>query len=216
MNNILQSRLLWGGLLIVGGILFLLQNLFDFQFGSLFWSLVFGLAGLFFLSVFFSNRMNWWGLIPGITLIGIALVIALDTFAPAVGDILEGTIILGGIGLSFLVIYLLNREFWWAIIPAGVLLSLSLALAVEDFLPDTGFVSIFFIGMALTFAFLAMVPTPEGKMQWAWIPAGVLGIIGIAFGAFSGSLMAYAVPVILIGVGGFLIFRTLLGRGSGV
>ncbi len=204
MNNMLQSRFLWGGLLIVGGILFLLQNLLDFQFGSLFWALVFGLGALFFLSVFISNRMNWWGLIPGITLLGIALVIALDAFAPELGSLLSGTIILGGIGLSFLVVYLLNREFWWAIIPAGVLLSLAVALAVDDFLPDTGFVALFFIGMALTFAVVARVPTPEGKMQWAWIPAGVLGIIGVAFGAFSGSLMAYAVPIILIGVGGIL------------
>lgn len=212
MNNVFQSRYLWGGLLIVGGILFLLQNLFGFQLGGLFWAIVFGLGGLFFLSIFFSNRMNWWGLIPGITLLGIGLVIALDTFAPEIGDLLGGSIILGGIGLSFLIVYYLNREFWWAIIPGGVLLSLSVAIAFESYLAGTGFVALFFLGMALTFAVLAMVTTPEGKMQWAWIPAGILGIIGIAFGAFSGSLMAYAMPVILIGVGGFLIFRTLMNR----
>lgn len=212
MYKYLQSRVLWGSLLIIGGILFLLQNLFGFQFGALFWALVFGLAGLFFLSVFFTNRLNWWGLIPGITLLGIGVVIALDAFAPQLGDLLGATIILGGIGLSFLVVYLINREFWWAIIPGGVLLSLSVAIAVESYISDTGFVSVFFIGMALTFAALAFVQTPEGRMKWAWIPAGVLGLMGVIFGAFSGSLMAYVVPIVLIAIGGVLIFRTIAKR----
>lgn len=212
MSNLLRSRILWGMLLIVSGILFLLQNLFDFQFGSLFWALVLGLGGLFFVSIFLTNRMNWWGLIPGITLLSVALLVGLGAIAPGVVDFLGGSIVLGGIGLSFLVVYLINRENWWAIIPAGVLLSLAIALIFENFLSGTGFVSIFFLGMALTFAILTFVRTPEGKMQWAWIPAGILGVIGIAFAAFSGSLTAYAVPIILIAVGAVLIFRTLIGR----
>jgi hypothetical protein len=212
MSNLLKSRILWGSILIIGGILFLMQNLFGFQFGNLFWALVLGLGGLFFLSIFFTNRTNWWGLIPGITLLSVALLVALGAIAPDVADTLGATIVLGGIGVSFVVVYLLNREFWWAIIPSGVLLSLSIALAFENFISDTGFVSIFFLGMALTFAVVAQMRTPEGRMQWAWIPAGILGVIGIAFGAFSGSIVAFAVPVILIAAGAVLIFRTLVNR----
>lgn len=212
MLKLLESRIFWGVLLIVGGVLFLLQSLFGIQLGSLFWSIVFVLGGLFFLSVFLANRANWWAIIPGFTLIGISATIAVDALYPALGSILGGSFVLGGIGLSFLVIYLLNREFWWAIIPCGVLLTLALVVPLESLLTDTGFVSLFFLGMALTFAIVAMVPTSEGRMQWPWIPAGILGLMGIIFGAFSGAFMVYLVPLALILGGVILIFQTLRRR----
>ena len=212
MTKWLNSRIFWGALLILGGVLFLLQNLFGFQYGNLFWALVMGLAGLFFLTIFFSNRENWWSLIPGFTLLGVGLSISLDTFAPSLSTTLSGPIVLGSIGASFLAIYLLNREFWWAIIPCGVLLTLAIVISLENLLSDMGFVSVFFLGLAATFAFLALVPTHEGRMQWPWIPAIILALMGVIFGAFSGAFMAYLLPVVLIVGGGILIFRTLTNK----
>ena len=212
MTKWLNSRIFWGALLILGGVLFLLQNLFGFQYGNLFWALVMGLAGLFFLTIFFSNRENWWSLIPGFTLLGVGLSISLDTFAPSLSSTLSGPIVLGSIGASFLAIYLLNREFWWAIIPCGVLLTLAIVISLENLLSDMGFVSVFFLGLAATFAFLALVPTQEGRMQWPWIPAIILALMGVIFGAFSGAFMAYLLPVVLIVGGGILIFRTLTNK----
>jgi hypothetical protein len=212
MTRWLNSRIFWGALLILGGVLFLLQNLFGFEYGGLFWVLVFGLAGLFFLSVFFSNRANWWTIIPGFTLLGVGLSIGLNALVPSLGEVLSGPIVLGSIGISFLVIYLLNRDFWWTIIPCGVLLTLAIVISLEDLLGDMGFVSIFFLGLAATFALVAMVPTPEGKMQWPWIPAIVLALMGVIFGAFSGAFVAYLLPIVLIVGGGLLIYRTLVNK----
>lgn len=212
MTKWLNSRIFWGALLILGGVLFLLQNLFGFQYGNLFWALVMGLAGLFFLTIFFSNRANWWTLIPGFTLLGVGLSISLDTFAPSLSSTLSGPIVLGSIGASFLVIYLLNREFWWAIIPCGVLLTLAIVISLENLLSEMGFVSVFFLGLAATFALVALVPTHEGRMQWPWIPAIILALMGVIFGAFSGAFMAYLLPVVLIVGGGILIFRTLTNK----
>jgi len=212
MTKWLNSRIFWGALLILGGVLFLLQNLFGFQYGNLFWALVMGLAGLFFLTIFFSNRANWWTLIPGFTLLGVGLSISLDTIAPSLSSTLSGPIVLGSIGTSFLVIYLLNREFWWAIIPCGVLLTLAIVISLENLLSEMGFVSVFFLGLAATFALVALVPTHEGKMQWPWIPAIILALMGVIFGAFSGAFMAYLLPVVLIIGGGILIFRTLTNK----
>jgi hypothetical protein len=209
MTKMFNSRMFWGALLILGGVLFLLQNLFGFQYGDLFWALVLGLVGLFFLTVFFSNRANWWALIPGFTLLGVALSVSLNLIAPSLSSTLSGPIVLGSIGASFLVIYLLNREYWWAIIPCGVLLTLAFVISLENLLTEMGFVSIFFLGLAATFALVALVPTAEGKMQWAWIPAIVLALMGVIFGAFSGAFMAYLLPIALIVGGGILIFRTL-------
>ncbi len=212
MRKLLESRLFWGVVLIVGGVLFLLQNLFGIQLGALFWSILFVLGGLFFLSVYWTERSNWWAIIPGFVFIGIGLTIGLGALFPAAADILGGTIILGSIGLSFLVIYLLNRDFWWALIPAGVLLTLAVVISLESVLTEFGFVSLFFLGMALTFAVVALLPTSQGRMSWAWIPAGILGIMGIIFGAFSGAFMAYVTPIVLILGGGYLVVRSLVKR----
>ena len=48
----LESRTLWGSLLILGGVLFLLQNLGFLNLGNRFWVIVLGLGGLFFLGFF--------------------------------------------------------------------------------------------------------------------------------------------------------------------
>jgi hypothetical protein len=195
-------------------VLFLAQNILGLQLGSLFWSLALGLAGLFFLSVFFSNRQQWWGLIPGLTLLGVAVTVGLDALLPSVGSLFGGGIILGSIGLSFLLIYLFNRDVWAAIIPARVLLALAVTVSLENLVSDFEFVSLFFLGMALTFAVVAMLPTREGNLKWAWIPAGVLGLMGVIFGAFSGATLGYLWPLVLIIVGLFLVYQTLTSRSS--
>ena len=127
----LESRLLWGSLLVIGGVLFLLQNLGIIQFGGLFWAILLGLGAVFFLSIFFANRMNWWALIPGLTLLSIAVVVALGYIVPGISDVWSGTIVLGGIGLSFLLIFLIDMQMWWAVIPAGVLLTLAAVVGIE-------------------------------------------------------------------------------------
>ncbi len=172
----------------------------------------FGLGGLFFISVFLANRENWWALIPGLTLIGVGLTIGMGTLAPSFADEFGGVFVLGSIGLAFLIIYLLKREFWWALIPAGVLLSLAIAISLQNYIGDTGFVSLFFAGMGLTFAIVAMLPTEGGKQRWAWIPAGILLLMGLGFGAFTGALLGYLWPVVLIVLGLILIYRTYSSR----
>jgi len=146
------------------------------------------------------------------TLIGIGLNIGLGALFPQLERYIGGTIILGAIGLSFLIIYILNREYWWAIIPTGVLLSLAIVVGLESFISDMAFVSLFFIGMGLTFAVVALIPTSEGKLKWAWLPAGVLLFMGLIFSAFSGAVMVYVWPVVLIVGGLYLLYRTFSSR----
>ena len=208
----LESRLLWGSLLVLAGIVFLLQNLGVLNVGGLFIALLFGLAGIFFLSVFISNRANWWGLIPGFTLLAIGLVIALGYFAPRFSEVWSGTVILGGIALSFLSIYLLDRSNWWAMIPGGVLLTLAVIAPLESLLGGFGMAGLLFLGIGLTFGVVAVTPTPEGQMRWAWIPAAILVGMGLLGLAAAQAVIGYIWPVILILVGGFLIFRTFLRR----
>jgi hypothetical protein len=49
-------------------------------------------------------------------------------------------------------------------------------------------------------------------MGWAWIPAIVLIVIGTVLAGIAGQNLVYFVPVALIVVGLFLIYRTFAAR----
>ncbi len=204
----------WGIVLIAGGVLFLLENLIGFQLGSLFWSAAFGLGGLLFFSVYLGNRQMWWALIPGGTLLGLALLIGLSAFASGLTNIWGGTIFLGGIGLSFVLVYLASRENWWAMIPAGVLITLAVVAGIGNLVGGMETGGIFFLGLGLTFVLVALLPTPHGQMKWAWIPAVILLGMGVLITAAAGEMIGYLGPAAMILVGGYLILRTFTARGG--
>jgi hypothetical protein len=202
----IESRFLWGLMLIIAGGLFLLQNLGLFEASGLVWAALLGLGGVFFVSVFIQSREHWWALIPGITLLAVALLIFLGNFFPRASNILGGAIVLGGIGLAFLMVYLANRENWWALIPMGVMLTLAGVSTLDEIAGfDTG--GIFFIGLGLTFALVALLPSERAQMRWAWIPAGILLVMGLLISASAASLMGYVGPAVLILAGLFFILR---------
>lgn len=205
----LESRVLWGSLLILAGVVFLLQNIIGFPIGGVFWGILFGIAGLVFVWVFISNKQQWWAVIPGFSLLGIGFTILVSSLLPRVGDFISGTVILGGIALGFLVVYLVDRNNWWALIPGGVLLTLAVVAGLDNFISGEGVGAIFFLGMGLTFVLIALLPGTEGKMRWAWIPAGVLIFMSFVVMAAAGQIFGYIWPIALIGVGVFFVFRAL-------
>jgi hypothetical protein len=212
MDRLLKSRILWGCLLILGGVLFLLQNLGVIEFGGLFWAVLLGLGALFFLTIFFTSRTNWWALIPGMALMGVALVVILGYLSPGISDVWSGFIVLGSIGLSFILIFLVNHQNWWALIPGGALITLGLVSGAAQFLPGIETGGIFLLGLGVTFALVALVPTPQGRMWWAWIPAGILAFIGLILTAVAGNIFIYIGPFVLIVGGGILIYFALKPR----
>ena len=197
-------------LIALGGVI-LLDNLnllpFDLNSSTIFWAAAFAVGGLAFLAAFISNpREVWWAAIPGFTLLGLAGVIGM----PSMWSEWAGGLFLGMIGLSFLMIYFIRRDFWWAIIPGGVLATLAVvALTSSGVDEGTASGGLFFLGLAATFLVVYFLPTPEGRMQWALWPAGILGIIGMIVLAGAGGLASYVFPLFLVGVGGFMIFRAM-------
>jgi hypothetical protein len=200
-------------LLIVVGILLLLQNV-GILGGvvALIWSLIFAAGGLVFLYVFLTNRVHWWALIPGFALLSIAALIALDQFLPRVGDALGGTIVLGGIGLAFWVIYFLNREHWWAVIPGGVLATLTLIVGLESVFEGDEIAGILFLGLGLTFGVLYFLPSPQGRMKWAIFPAAILLVMGLLFTVAAIGAFQYLGALALILIGLYLLYRMFRSR----
>jgi len=214
-----DGRLIWGGVLVLLGVAFLFQNLGVFDvFGlipenlwTILWIGAFGSAGLLFLGGLWLNRDNWWMAIPGFVLLGLSATILVDEFIP--GFPFSGSIFLGSIGVAFITVFVMNREHWWAIIPGGVNFTLAVVAGLDEV---TGWENggIFFLGLAITFALVALTPTSRGKMGWAWIPAGVLFALAVVTTASLEGFFGILWPLALVAVGGGLLYRNYLRTRS--
>jgi hypothetical protein len=207
--KLLHSRALWGVLLILVGVLFLLESLAIMSLGNA-WAVLFVAAGAAFGYVYVEDRSRWWALIPALTLVGIGGLIGITSLFPEMGGAWGAGFFLAMLSLGFWSVYFTTgREQWWAIIPGGVLLALGLAIALEPFLVGEGFVGIFFLGMGLTFGLVYVLPTPEGRMGWALIPAGILGAMGLIFLSLATPHAGLVWPLLLILIGGYILLRNL-------
>ena len=201
-------------LLIVVGLLLLLQG-FEILEGvvALVWALVLTAGGLVFLYLFLTERNRyWWAIIPGFALLGAAAQIFLDQFFPRIGGDLGGMILLGALALAFWVIYFQNREYWWAIIPGGALVTLALIAGLDPFFEGDEMGGLLFIGLGLTFGVLYLRPSPYKWMKWFIIPAVVLLGMGllITIAAIGGSDLMIGAALIAVGL--FLLFRMFRAR----
>jgi len=204
----LSTRIILGLLLVAAGTLFLLQSLGVIsEVGRGLWAAAFAVGGVAFLSVFLTERVNWWAIIPGFTLLGLAALIALE---PLLGGA-TASLFLGSIGLAFLAIRLVKPDYWWAIVPAGAMLAVALVVGLAPWIQGAALGGAFLLGLALTFALLYLLPPPEQRFGWALIPAGVLGLLGVLLIAVSSEIFAYVWPVLLIVAGVILLIRLIRG-----
>lgn len=202
------STLIGGILLIAFGAVILLSNL---GIMTLNWELIIGpllaAGGVIFLLVFIFDKGSWWALFPGFVLIGIGVIISMSIYMEDAPMDWGGMIFLGMLSMAFLLIYIVHREHWWALIPGGVLLT----LAVVTLFPGDVKISasILFFGLALTFVMVYILPNPDGKMTWALYPAGILSLVGIMALLGATDLMNYIWPVVLLIAGAYVIYRTI-------
>lgn len=206
-----QSPLIWGGALIVIGALFLLQSLGVIaDIGDVVWVAVTAIVGAVFTGLFISNRSQWWTIIPGLSLLGLAALIGTNRAAPTLGEVIGVPLFLGAIGASFWVIYLTQRSLWWAIIPGGVMVSVAVLVLVEALSPPFEVGWVILLGLAATFLGVSFVTTEEGKrLTWALVPAAVLGLVGLIIMASEIQVLRYIWPVAMILVGLFFLYRYL-------
>ena len=115
--------------------------------------------------------------------------------------------VLGSIGLPFLVVYLLNRSNWWALIPAWVMLTIGVMVFLIDarLLIDLAIPA--YIMFAIAIPFFVVFLYNRKQNRWALIPGGIVGVIGIGF--FAGTnLAAYVIPAVLIIFGGWVLISS--------
>ncbi|MCJ7824735.1 MAG: hypothetical protein MUP44_07540, partial [Anaerolineales bacterium] len=131
MTNYSRSQsLVWGGLLIVFGIMSLANSYLNFSIWV--WIGVLAASGVGVLAVYLGDRKERWTLIPAYVLFaitGLLLFIELNL----VRDSLIATFTLVVIALPFLFVYFQDRAHWWALIPAYVLLSIAVMLTLVEY-----------------------------------------------------------------------------------
>ncbi len=197
-----------GILLIAAGVVFLLSNLGRITVN---WEMVVGpllaVGGLLFLVVFITDTDEWWALIPGFILLGVAINTFMGQWIDTVDSGLSDAIFMAFVGLPFFLIYASSQRHWWAIIPGGVLLTMAGINLISGNPALEG--GLFFIGLAVTFGLVYILPKPAGKLKWALYPAGVLLLLGLVVTLGASDLLGYAAPIALLIAGVYVVYRAI-------
>lgn len=167
----------WGILLILGGGLFLAQNLgYIEEFSNQVWMMIFaGVSVLFFVTYFLRGLQHWGYLFPACIFGGTAITMALGE--AGVSSSAVGAPVIIGVGLPFLVAFGLDmRKNWWALIPAFIFGMITMLLFIADIASGEA------IGAAILYSFaipflVAFLTNPRER-KWALIPAYVFAVVG--------------------------------------
>ena len=204
-----DPRLWIGGILIFIGALTLLDNLnIISDVSDIFWGVVWGAIGGYFLYVLLKQRENWWAAFPAFTLLGMAA----SSILPRSMEPYDSLVFFAGISLAFLWVYFADTSRWWAIIPAGIMLTLG-TISVLDEVSGVENGGVLFLGLGLTFILLTILPGGSSR-SWALIPGVILLIFGAILGTPLAGFTQYLWPVILVLLGGYLIVRFFRSQSS--
>lgn len=184
--NYRRDGWLWTAGLTSGGLLLLTWNLGFFvayePWAQYLFAVLLAGAGISFFVGYVTATEQWWRLIPGWTMLALALMLFLSTL-PAPPMRLIAALLFWGMALAFGQIYWLQRlHHWWAIIPSGFMFVLGAAIALSGFITDIELLgALLFVGMGVVF-YLLYALSAHPRQWWALIPASVLFIFGLFIG----------------------------------
>jgi hypothetical protein len=170
------------------------------------------LAFLFY-SKYFGKGKKWYGLVLGSVFLFLTITFYVE--ANYIHEEIIGISALIIIGCSFLTVFLRNTDHWWAIIPAGVMLTNGVA-ALADYYhwmhygDDQGVV--FLLGFSITFGVLYLLKNENRKLGWAIYPAIVFLVLSAIVGLANSYYLVdeFFLPAILIFFGSLLIYKSLV------
>lgn len=194
-----KSGLFWGMLLIAAGAVALGQQMGLIpELSEQFWMWIFAVGSLVaFVNYALSGWKDWGWLFPAGALGGLAAIIALAT--AGVDNAAVASPLFIGLLIPFVAAYLANRaQNWWALIPGGVMLFLTLTLLLVDSAGGEWIGALFLFMLAATFL---VVYLNNRTRTWALIVAYILAVLGIApLMASGGRDAAYYGPLFLFAV----------------
>ncbi|MBN1797376.1 MAG: hypothetical protein JW822_02285 [Spirochaetales bacterium] len=196
-----------GVALILSGIFFLLTNFSvippvgnaaDRIIGILFF-----ITGLVF--AFFQGRGGglFWFTIPA----GVAFSFGSFTLAVGISEIFSFTsaAILGiGFGTTFLIVFLLQKAQWWALLPSGSLYGVSLWILMSSIQPQIGFHPIFLLlCIGASFLCIYFLSVQKLKMRFALYTGAIIFLCSVIYYfliLFFEYKLFWAIFLILLGI----------------
>ena len=127
----LKNNTMIGFILIAVGALAILGNIGIFgDMGNLLFAAGMGAGGIYLLRQYMQNRQGLWTSIVGSIMLGLALA--------SITAKMSGFYFLAMIGLGFILIYRKEPKHWWAVIPGGVLWTLSYRSGKRSYISTLG------------------------------------------------------------------------------
>jgi hypothetical protein len=202
-----KRSLIWGGLLILFGVVLLLETFTDLT--AWVWVGILVAGGLGVFAVYLTDRSDRGLLIPAYVLWAVALLIALITLN-VLRDESVATYVLVAVALPFVVTFLRNRARWRALIPAYVLVAVGVMvwLIGQGVLDDLLIPAYVMFAIAIPFI---VVYARDSRQWWALIPGGIMAVIGIAF-LIAEAAAQYVGAVALILVGIWILVRQFVRK----
>jgi hypothetical protein len=204
-----KQGLVWGGLLILFGVLALVETYTDL--GPWIWIVVLTLAGLGVYGVYAMDRSEKWMLIVSYVLLVVAGLVTLITL-DMLRDEAIATYVLTAIALPFLVAFLQDRTRWGLLIPTYILLAVGVMVGLMGvgFLDDLLVPA--YILIVISIPFFA-VYARDTKQWWPLIPGGITAIVGLSF-LIAEAAVQFVVPAVLIIAGIWVLFRQFRNKES--
>ena len=197
-----KQNMVWGGLLILVGVLALLQTFIDFS--AWVWVVILGVAGLGVFAVYLTDRASKGLLIPVYVLWVVAIFLALLAL-DILPDAFVASFVLTAVAIPFIVAFLQDRSRWAFLIPAYVLLAVGLMVPLLESGVLDGVLVPAYVMFTIAIPFFA-VYLWNRRHWWALIPGGVLLIISFAF-LFAEAAVELILPAVLILVGVGILLR---------
>lgn len=215
MNRIGTSGLWWGLLMVGGGALWLVDVTGVVEVSPLVAAIFFALAGMGFAVDFSRDSHSWWAAIPAGALLGLGALIAFVELTTA-PDEWGAAMLLAGSGLGFAAVYFRDRDHWWALVPAGLLLSVTIVVASVPVVDrQEGIAVIVLAIIAVALVALALIPIRGRRMIWPLIPAGIVGVVAGFLAAGKEEVLEpfnWVSPAVLLVVGLAVAFRAVSDR----
>ena len=193
--------------MILFGIVLLVETVTDLT--AWMWVAILVVAGFAAFTVYLADRSDWGLLIPSYVMWAIAGLIALITLE-ILRDEAIATFIMAAIALPFLAVFLRDREQWWALIPAYVLLAVGVMVVLigAEVLSDLLVPAYVMFAIAIPFF---VVYARNSKEWWPLIPGGIMALIGLSF-LIAEAAVEYVLPAVLILAGAWILARQFARR----
>lgn len=205
-----KQGLVWGGLLILAGVLLLVETFAELS--TWVWVVALVAGALLATGLYLTDRSDWPMLLTTYALWVMALLILLVVLN-VLRDEAVATFFLGAIALPFLAVFYRDRTQWWAMIPAYVLLAVAIMVGLiglgvlDDLLVPA------YVLAAIAIPFF-VVYARDRTNRWALIPGGILAAIAVGF-LVAGAAVEYIGAFVLVLIGVLILVRGLRRGGSG-